>query len=89
MASQSWVGLYIRYPIVARAWPSARASKGILHTCGIITLNLFIIFWLSRNVLELCLVIMKPFLTNFEHVLEFERTRVNSGIQRISKFELK
>ena len=25
-------GLYTRYPIVARAWPSARASKGILHT---------------------------------------------------------
>ena len=24
--------LYTRYPIVARAWPSARASKGILHT---------------------------------------------------------
>ena len=35
------VELYARYPIVARAWssglafrPSARASKGILHTNG-------------------------------------------------------
>ena len=34
--------------------------------------------WLKRNVFELCLVIMKPFLTNFEHVLEFGLKKIKN-----------